>query len=387
MRYKRDISSSIERLIRQFPILVLTGARQVGKTTLLKSLFPTYNYVSLDLPSLAEAAETEPQNFLSQYPAPLIIDEVQYAPRLFRSLKETVDRDRHLMGRYILTGSQKFSLMKEVSESLAGRAGLLELETLNLNEIGTQRDWLRLLARGLYPELWRQPEMNPADFFSSYVATYLERDVRQILNVASLRDFERLLRAAAVRSGQLLNRTDLARDVGVAPKTVGEWISVLQASNQIFLLEPYFGNIGKRLVKSPKLYFHDPGLLCFLLGLDESSLPNSPLLGSIWETFVYAELRKRGAQGRSAVSSIWFYRDAQGRELDFLRLNHGRMDLLECKWTESPSLRAIQHFEHVAKQIEKSGSHPKGESFVVCRSPSPFAQAGVKVVDPNSIPF
>ncbi len=343
MQYKRIISDSVKRLSTQFPVVVLTGARQVGKTTLLRNLFPSHRYVSLDLPSLAEAAENEPESFLSSYPAPLIVDEVQYAPKIFRFLKVLVDRDRHNMGQYILTGSQKFPLMKEVAESLAGRAALVELECLSLREIGRQNDWIRLLVRGTYPELWRQPQMRAADFYASYLATYLERDVRQILNVSSLRDFERFLRAAALRSGHLLNRTDLSRDVGVSSKTIGDWIGVLQASNQIFLLEPFFENIGKRLVKSPKLYLHDTGLLCFLLGLDEESLAQSPLIGAIWETFVYSELRKQSQVDAHQNQSIWFYRDAQGRELDFLRTHRAKIDLLECKWAEDPGDRWFKH--------------------------------------------
>lgn len=387
MQYKRDISDKINRLASHFPVVVITGARQVGKTTLLRSLFPRYNYISLDLPSIAELAENDPQAFLQRHPAPLIVDEVQYAPKLFRSLKALVDQDRHAMGRYILTGSQKFPLMKEVAESLAGRAGLQELETLSLREVGRQTSWPAVLARGMYPELWRQPDLLPADFFSSYLATYLERDVRQILNVSSLRDFERLLRASAVRSGQLLNKVDLARDVGIAGKTAGEWLSVLQASNQVFLLEPYFENIGKRLVKSPKLYFHDSGLLCFLLGLDELSLPKSPLLGAVWETFVYSELRKRAALNPDTAKSIWFYRDAQNHELDFLTLAGGQMDLFECKWTENPDKKSIDALMNSRDLLKKSRSQRMGTSYLICRTEASHRSGDASLVDPNDIPL
>src|SRR5690606_23433586 len=176
------------------PAVVLTGARQAGKTTLLRGLFPEYHWVSLDLPSVAEQADSDPERFLATHPAPLIIDEVQYAPQLFRHLKVAIDADRHRHGRYLLTGSQKFVLMKEVADSLAGRAAILNLETLSLAELGeAASDWVRLVARGQFPELWRAPATHATDYYASYVATYLERDVRQILNVQNLRDFERFL--------------------------------------------------------------------------------------------------------------------------------------------------------------------------------------------------
>ncbi len=385
MQYKRDISNKITRIATQFPVIVLTGARQVGKTTLLRSLFPTHSYVSLDLPSAAESAENEPREFLKRYPPPLVVDEVQYAPKLLRALKIVVDERRHEMGKYILTGSQKFPLMKEVAESLAGRAAILELEGLNLHEVGTQNDWPIVLVRGMYPELWRQPELHPVDFYSSYLSTYLERDVRQILNVASLRDFERFLRATAIRSGQLINRTEISRDVGISSKTVGEWLGVLQASNQILILEPYFENVGKRLIKSPKLYFHDTGLLCFLLGLDRQSVTQSPLIGAIWETFVYAELRKQIHQSEGATQSIWFYRDSHGRELDFLRLNRGKMDLLECKWSETPDRKWIASVHETGDQLSRSRAYELGSKMIVCRTEIPHPVDGVRLTNPNQL--
>lgn len=229
--------------------------------------------VSLDLPSAAAQAEHNPEEFLDQSGDPAILDEVQYAPHLFRSLKLRIDRERHRLGRFLMTGSQKFSLMKAVSESLAGRCAIVELDTLSAAEL---RAALRaklpsatdLMWRGGFPELHRNPSLRTRDFYGSYIATYLERDVRLALRVSSLRDFERFLRACALRSGQLINLADLARDVGIAGTTARDWLSVLEASNQVILLEPYFSNLGKRLIKTPKLYFRDTGLLCFLLAID-----------------------------------------------------------------------------------------------------------------------
>lgn len=385
MQYLRNISDNLRNLSTHFPVVVLTGARQVGKTTLLKSCFPEYTYVSLDLPSVAEAAESEPSTFWQRYPAPVIIDEVQYAPKLFRFLKAQVDQNRHAMGQYILTGSQKFPLMKEITESLAGRVGVLELETLSLKEVGPQTAWASIMARGFYPELWRQPTLKASDFFASYIATYLERDVRQLLNVSSLRDFERFLRALAVRSGQLLNRTDLARDVGISTKTAGEWIQVLHASDQLSILEPYFENLGKRLVKSPKVYLNDSGLLCFLLGLDENSVLASPLVGAIWETFVYAELRKRHRNAGNRSSSLWFFRDGQGHELDFLNLETGRMNFIECKWTENPAQGHLSAFQFARSHLSRSKAFLLGDDFMVCRTREPYRLEDTRIINPNDL--
>jgi predicted AAA+ superfamily ATPase len=353
----------------------------VGKTTLLRELFPNYGFVSLDLPSLAEQAENEPQVFLESHPSPLIIDEVQYAPKLFRHLKTRIDRDRHSMGQFILTGSQKFTLMKEVSDSLAGRAAILNLENLSARELHLtpQHSWISILSRGLYPELWRQPGLDRNAFYSSYLASYLERDVRQILNVHSLRDFERFVRACAARSAQLLNLSELARDVGIKSQTARDWLSVLEASNQVSLLEPYFENIGKRLVKSPKLYLNDPGMLCFLLAFDETSLASTPLIGAVWETFIFAEFRKALANSGSAAT-LWYYRDAQGREVDFLRCLHGSIDLFECKWTESPDNRWVEQLDDVARNLSRSETHSVGAKTLLCTVPTPVTRDGVSCI-------
>lgn len=373
--YKREISGQIRALSHQFPVTVVTGARQTGKTTLLRELFPEHHYVSLDLPSAAELAEREPELFLTQHPAPLLVDEVQYAPGLFRHLKIAVDSDRHSMGRFVLTGSQKFTLMKAVSDSLAGRCALVELETLSFEEISQHvqypiqvNELTRAIVRGGFPDLWRDTGIDSSAFYRAYLSTYLERDVRQILNVISLRDFERFLRACAARSAQLLDKAGLARDVGVSSKAINDWLSVLQASNQIQLLEPYFENVGKRLIKSPKLYLSDTGLLCYLLGLDERSLPQSPYLGAVWESAVYAQLRKQ-RDSLGDRSTLWFYRDAQQREVDFLISVGTERHLIEAKWTENPSVRDSQSLQAVATILKTAGKGPVVHCSIVCRTP------------------
>ena len=376
MEFPRELSTAVRRLAAHFPAVVVTGARQTGKTTLLTRLFPDYRYVSLDLPAQAQLAEEDPRSFLQRHPPPLLVDEVQYAPRLFRYLKVEIDENRDANGQFILTGSQKFSLMKEVSDSLAGRCGVLDLEGMSIEELGdTFHDYERregiaqVLVRGFMPQLWKDLGLRPADYFSSYQATYLERDVRQLLNVSSLRDFDRFMRATAVRSGHLLNKTELSREVGISNRTITEWMGVLQASNQITLLEPYFANVGKRLVKTPKLYFNDIGLLCFLLGLNKDSVTDSYLIGSIWETFLFSELRKY-LSAVAPEASVWFYRD-QSREVDFVIEKGARTTLADAKWKELPGRRDFRQLL-AAQPLLRAVRSPV---MVLCRTGQSFPVA------------
>ncbi len=371
MWIQRRFSTQLVQASATFPVVALTGARQVGKSSLLKRSFPDHHYVSLDVPSVASAAEHDPTAFFARHPLPVLIDEVQYAPGLFRPLKALVDADRHAMGRIIVTGSQKFPMMQGLSDSLAGRCAILELEGLSAAELAATGvdvagSLTRTIERGAFPELWRQPEQRAELFYGSYLATYIERDVRQLLNVGKLRDFERFLRACAVRSGQLLNKSDLARDVGISPSTAGEWLSVLVASNQLDLLEPWFANVGKRLVKSPKLYLRDTGLLCYLLGIGTGELDRSPYAGAIFETWVYGELRKTiAASGRPRP--LYFYRDQENREVDFVVDRGGRLTLLECKLTESPSARDAAGLDAVASVLRRNANLEIERRVIVSR--------------------
>ena len=372
-QYKRDLSQELSRLAKHFPAVVLTGSRQTGKTTLLRSLFPEHTYVSLDLPSDSALAEDDPETFLNRYPPPLLIDEVQYAPKLFRHLKIAIDKQRELNGQYILTGSQKFTLMKEVSESLAGRCGVLELEALSISELGDvfgevleKQGLSNILCRGFMPQLWKDLDLEPVDFFRSYVASYIERDVRQILNISSTRDFDRFLRACAIRSGQILNKSELAKDVGVTAKTIHEWMGILEASNQITLLEPYYTNLGKRLVKSPKLFFNDTGLLCFFLGLTPASVTENYLIGAIWESFVFAELRKTRLI-LAPESSLWFYRD-QSREVDFVLEKGLRNLLMDAKWKQYPDKKDFQSLDKTKVLFRNAVE----DLLVLCRTPNSY---------------
>jgi len=325
--------------MRTRPVVVLTGARQTGKTALVRRLFAECAYVSLDLPSEAEQAEREPARFLQRHPPPLVVDEVQYAPKLLRHLKRAVDARRATPGQFLLTGSQPFEVMAGVTESLAGRAGVLQLSVLSYAEV------LRalpdtpvedVLVRGGFPELYEKPELEARGFYQSYVATYLERDLRAQLQVGSLRDFERFLRAAALRTAGLLNRAELARDVGISPSTAGQWLSVLDRSGVVTLLEPWFSNRTKSLVKTPKLHFRDTGLCAFLMGIvSRSDLLDSPFAGPLWESMVCGELQ-RLIQSGAAPWQLAFWRD-RSKEADFLLHRAGHIRLADAKWSEHPA--------------------------------------------------
>jgi predicted AAA+ superfamily ATPase len=364
----RQMKGNLHYLAHHYPVLVLTGARQTGKTALLMATFPEASFVSLDFPSTAEQASQNPRSLLDHVHEPIIIDEVQYAPGIFRHLKARVDADRHRMGRFLLTGSQKFNLMEHVSESLAGRAAILELDTLSMRELRANPETADIriadyLWRGGYPELYRNPELNSQNFFRSYITTYLERDLRQMLNVGSLRDFERFIRACADRNGQLLNLTELARDVGIAVSTARDWISKLQASHMIVLLEPWFGNVGKRLSKTPKLYFRDTGLVCFLLGFESpAALLSSRRLGAIWETYILGEML-RTRHSASTAAELYYFRDAHATEVDFVIVQNGRVRLAEVKWAEYPDSSSTKS---ICKVHTWLGDQAADEHWVIC---------------------
>ena len=368
------------------PVVVLTGARQTGKTSLVRRLFAAYAYVSLDLPSEADQAERDPDAFLRRHRPPLVVDEVQYAPGLFRHIKARVDRERHRNGQFVLTGSQKLASMPSVSDSLAGRAEVLELETLSWAEAQAARPQLSLeefLLRGGFPELHEKPDLDAEGFHRSYVATYLERDLRQLLQVANLRDFERFVRACALRSAQLLNRADLARDVGISASTASAWLRVLEATGQVALLEPWFTNRGKSLVKSPKLYLADTGLAAFLAGLRSASeLSDSPLAGALWETLVFGELRRLQVNRRGGWD-LHFWRD-RSKEADFLFHRGGNYELADAKWTAYPSERDAAALTRVAAEL---GPEKVKRAALICRCRHPFpVTAAVQALPLEALP-
>jgi len=338
MWIEREISGLIEKLNAERPALLLTGARQTGKSSLLNRLFPEHNYVSLDVPLMARQASEGGQFFLESHGTPLIIDEIQYAPELFRQIKIQIDQHRQLTGQYVMTGSQKFSLMKGVSESLAGRVSVLNLHSLSARELAkhytaelTAAQVLEWLVKGGYPEIYEH-NLDHYRFFSDYVATYIERDVRQLINIRHVREFDQFMRLLAIRSGQIFSMSRIAMEVGVSIHTIKSWITVLEASNIIYLLKPYYQNFGKRIIKSPKLYFLDTGLLCYLTNIQLADmLVNSPLLGAFFETYAFGQLL-RSLHNQGQADEIYYYRDKDGLEVDFLIPEGRLLNLYECKW-------------------------------------------------------
>ncbi|MCF8109038.1 MAG: ATP-binding protein [Desulfohalobiaceae bacterium] len=352
----RAITPELQELARTFPVVALVGPRQVGKTSLLERVFPDYAYASLDVAAQAEAAETRPQDFLKRFPPPVVLDEIQYAPSFFRFIKTEVDKQKGENGLFIITGSQNFMLLENLSESLAGRAavvpflGLSGKEWSQAREISRQFSWQDFLFRGTYPALWAEPDAGPSRerWYQGYVSTYLERDVRNLLHVGSLRDFERFIRACAARCGQLLNLSELGRDVGISSPTAKQWLSVLQASNVIYLLEPYYRSKGKRISKSPKLYFKDTGLVAYLLGFPSAeTLWASKEAGALWETHVVNQwLRWRDWHEPSL--GLWHWRDQGGNKVDLLIERGRRLIAVECKLKERPAsedLKGIQRLQ------------------------------------------
>jgi predicted AAA+ superfamily ATPase len=353
----RAIEPIIQKAAREFPAIVLTGPRQSGKTTLLKHLFGNVaRDVSLERPDLRAAAMADPNGFLDLYPPPVIFDEAQFAAGLLPYVKERLDDRRALRGQYLLTGSQNLNLASEVTESLAGRAAMLRLLPLSQREIAGDHgralpwepssfvpraraseadQWTKFL-RGGYPELAAEPDRDITLWHSSYVQTYLERDVRSLRQVGDLASFQSFLRALAARSGQLLNLSELSRDLGIVMNTAKSWLSVLEATFQVVVLRPYHVNIGKRLVKSPKVYFTDTGTLCYLTGLKDAAHARSgPMGGVIFETAVLMEILKtiisRGEEPR-----IYFWRTATGVEVDLLVDTGDRLIPIEVKLSSTP---------------------------------------------------
>lgn len=371
------ISRNPEKLIRQlggqFPVVYVSGARQVGKTSILTHLYPDYTYVTLDDPEMAAEAENAPSDFLESLTYPAIIDEAQYVPGLFRHIKILVDKLKK-KGQLFITGSQNFSLMKSLTESLAGRCGIVNLQPLSANELkktGIMHSVEEYISTGGFPALHAEKNINVRHWYPSYIATYLERDVRNILNVGNLRDFNRFLRAAAIRTAQMLSLSNIARDVGVAPNTIKSWISVLQASHIIHLLEPHYRNIGKRLVKSPKLYFLDTGLAAHLMGLYSwRDISKSPLAGALWETYAFNQVFSCLMSQGISSPPLYFWRTKNGQELDFIIEKGGRFTAFEAKLTGSPKTDDLKGFRAL-EEYYGEGSLINGS--IICRTGRTFS--------------
>lgn len=384
----RTIRHTLEKMSAFFPCVLVTGARQVGKSTLLRHAMPEgMRYVTLDNVELAAEAQERPLAFLERMGCPLCIDEIQYAPALFRAIKQKVDEDRR-PGMYWLTGSQRFRLMKGVSESLSGRLGVAELFSLSQAEVAglgeevlpfhpttaatdgmpvCDRETLfRRIFRGGYPELIQHPETEPEMFFQAYVQSYVERDVQDLTQVGNKSAFVKLMRSAALRSGQQLVYSDLARDADVAPKTAKAWVSVLEASGIVTLLEPYYINTTKRLTKSPKLYFMDTGLCCWLARIRSAEeLEHGPFAGAMAETWAFGQLLRR-IHNAGKTPNLSYYRDANCAEVDFLWEDGDTIYPMEVKCSSSPHLNDLKG----CKAIPLGKTTKLGGGLVLCTAES-----------------
>lgn len=375
--FDRHARTRVLRLARGFPVVVLTGPRQSGKTTLARAAFPSHAYVSLEDPDVRERVAADPRGFLSQHRGGLLIDEVQRVPALLSYLQTAVDSGSG-MGRVVLTGSQNLLLSAAVSQSLAGRAGYLELLPLAYAEAPAVFDALSLdewLVAGAYPALHAR-NVAHADWHASYIATYVERDVRQISRIADLLQFQRFMRLMAARAGQMLNLNSVANDLGIAQTTARDWLAVLESSYITFRLPPYHGNFGKRLVKTPKLYFHDTGIAAWLLGITQAeAMAIHPMRGALFENMLVAEYLKY-LRHQGVAHSIHFWRDNTGNEVDLLIERAGELWPVEMKsgaTLQRDWLRGLHTWQRHAAAARQ------GAPMLISAAPGSFSYEGVAV--------
>ena len=376
----RAMEPILQSTVASFASVVLSGPRQSGKTTLLKQLFGNkFGYVSLEFPDIRKIASQDPRSFLNDNPPPVIIDEVQHVPELLSYIKERIDDNRHVKGQYILTGSHNLLLLQSVSQSLAGRAAILRLYSFSRREIdgcpdqaapwesgfesrqGSKIDdieiW-RQLIRGGFPEVVVNTEINLSIWHSSYIKAYLDKDVRLIQNIENFRPFRLFLTVLADRSGQLVDLNDISNKLGISVNTVKAWLSVLQATDQIKIIHPYFVNVGKRLVKTPKIYFTDVGTLCHLIGMVEpKNLALSEKKGAVLETAVLSEII-RILTARGIDPQVYFWRTTNGKEVDFIVEAQGKLIPIEVKANKTPSksmIKGINTFQQDYKDRAEQG--------------------------------
>jgi hypothetical protein len=350
---KRQIARSIEAMMNKYPIIAVTGPRQSGKTTLLRSMFPEYRYVSMEDEPTRVFATEDPVGFLKRYDSKVIFDEAQKTPRLFSYLQGIVDNSG-VMGQFVLSGSQNFQLMHNITQSLAGRVCIFKLLPFDFQELSSHNllsdDWRELVYKGFYPALYDR-DIEPPVFYSNYIQTYVERDVTELLRIQETRQFRNFLGLCAARTGQMINLNNLSVECGITQPTAKSWLSILESSFLIFLVQPYFENFSKRIVKTPKLYFYDTGMASFLLGVREKDDLNNPtILGSLFENMMVAEMFKQN-QHRYLLKDYWFWRDSNGNEVDLLTKKGLLFDTFEIKSSQTllPGMfKGLDYFYNLA---------------------------------------
>ena len=366
MYIPRLISVAFKKALKIFPSVMLTGPRQSGKTTFVVNELKGSDYVSFDDPLQRDFARGDPMGFIKKFrKKSVILDEVQYVPEIISYIKMEIDKDRHHYGRWILTGSQQFNLMKEISESLAGRVAIMELlpfcikETFNLQKQSIEE----VIWDGFYPEVVLQPRKRNL-WVSSYIKTYIERDVRQLMNIKDLRVFEHFLGLLGAHHGQTFNTAVLSREIGVSQPTIKSWAGVLEASYIIYFLKPYFKNYGKRIIKSPKIYFIDPSIVSVLTRQPSpESAINGSMGGVLFEGFIIIEALKAFLNA-GASPDMFFWRSHDGLEVDLIVQAQGKMHPVEIKLTSTPT---IKHIEPLEKFKKIAGSDASETGIVVCR--------------------
>ena len=368
MYYKRVIEKILSEAVQTFPAVVISGPRQSGKTTLLKNFVKTGSFISLDDPNFRSLISENPLDYLDSLKKPVVIDELQYMPELAQFIKILIDRDR-TPGNWYITGSQQFSVMRSISESLAGRAAILSLPTFTYSERKIQKDLIPFLLESSYPEPLLYKSVNTDLWYSSYLQTYLERDVRSLMNIDNLRDFEQFIRLLASRTATQLNYSSFANDLGISVPTVKRWISILEASYIIYLLPPFYKNYGKRLIKAPKIYFLDPGLVNFLVGIkDETFLLNGPMAGAIFENAIISEMVKK-EYAKGIKPEMYYWRSQSGKEIDLIMPVNGEITPFEIKL--SSTIKPL-FYKNLQYWLNLSGQNNNGYLLTNCSKKLPL---------------
>lgn len=380
MYIKRTIEKEVKTLAKEFPIIAILGPRQSGKTTLAKHIFKKYKYISLEDPDIRKIASSDPRGFLEQYSQNVIIDEVQRIPELFSYIQTASDKSNK-PGSFVLTGSQNYLLSEKISQSLAGRVGITTLLPLSIEEIIPKDEKISLETaeiKGFYPRIFEQ-NIRPSSFYSSYVATYLEKDIRMIKNITNYDSFHKFLKIMAGRSGQILNTLAISNECDVSHNTVNDWVNLLESSYVIFRIHPYYKNFNKRIVKKPKIYFYDVGLLSYLLGIKNKEHLNSHYLkGAIFETLIMSEFMKSNFN-RALNLRFYFWRDQSDREVDLIIEDGANVKSVEIKSSKTirdDFFRNLKYWDQLTKN---------SNSFVVYTGENEFKMEKVKIVNWKNI--